>query len=48
MDLPNCITDDITICINDNMGICNPLIYVLMIFLIVLSIFIHDNANYVD
>ena len=39
MDLSNCITDDITICINDNMGMQSAYLCFVMI---------HENANYVD
>ena len=45
MQLSNCFTDEIAICINDD----NMQIMFLMIFLIFnVCINIHENANYVD
>ena len=45
----NCITDDIAICINDDMQMQSAYLMFLMIFLIFnLFINIHENANYVD
>ena len=49
MKLSNCVTDDVGICINDDMQMQSAYLFFLMIFLIFnVFIYIHENANYVD
>ena len=48
MDLSNCITDGITTCINNNMGMQSAyLCFNDFPYLLTFSINIHANANYV-
>ena len=50
MKLSNCTTDDIAICINDDMQMQSAYKFMFLMIFLIFNVFIniHENANYVD